>query len=75
MSNILLTVNLRSQPYASEAAQISVKNEPNTRESTEKPIIPANSRFVYPEFLPDPLVKYRHPIREKIERLDMLARR
>lgn len=32
-------------------------------------------RFVYPEFLPDPQVEYRHPIKEKIERQDMLKRR
>lgn len=37
--------------------------------------IPSNSRFVYPDFLPDPNPKYRHPIKEKIERQDMLSRR
>jgi len=42
---------------------------------TRKPIIPSNYRFVYPEFLPDPKVEWRNPIREKLERLDMLDRR
>jgi len=32
-------------------------------------------RFVYPEFLPDPNMKYRNRIREKLERIDMLKRR
>ncbi|KAB0799970.1 hypothetical protein PPYR_07853 [Photinus pyralis] len=32
-------------------------------------------RKVYVEFLPDPTVEFRNPIREKLERLDMLARR
>ncbi|KAH8248221.1 hypothetical protein KR038_007330 [Drosophila bunnanda] len=43
--------------------------------TTRKPIIPANYRFVYPEFLPDPKVEWRNSIREKLERLDMLERR
>jgi len=30
---------------------------------------------LYPEFLPDPKVEWRNPIREKLERLDMLDRR
>ncbi|EDW38211.1 GL12468 [Drosophila persimilis] len=40
-----------------------------------KPIVPSNYRFIYPEFLPDPKVEWRNPIREKLERLDMLDRR
>ncbi len=32
-------------------------------------------RYVYPEFLPDPNLKFRNRIREKLERLDMLHRR
>ncbi|KAH8340720.1 hypothetical protein KR059_005296 [Drosophila kikkawai] len=46
-----------------------------TPTTTRKPIIPANYRFVYPEFLPDPKVEWRNSIREKLERLDMLERR
>lgn len=48
-----------------------MKNVAEKRES----IIPSNYRFVYPEFLPDPDMTYRHPIREKLERQDMLNRR
>jgi len=32
-------------------------------------------RFVYPEFLPDPSIKWRNRVREKLERIDMLKRR
>lgn len=32
-------------------------------------------RYVYPEFLPDPNLKWRNRIREKLERMDMLKRR
>ncbi|CAL7937188.1 unnamed protein product [Xylocopa violacea] len=35
----------------------------------------ANYRFIYPEFLPDPNPLFRNSMREKLERLDMLARR
>jgi hypothetical protein len=32
-------------------------------------------RHAYPEFLPDPNPSYRNPLREKLERRDMLRRR
>ncbi|KAG1677009.1 39S ribosomal protein L19, mitochondrial [Nymphon striatum] len=34
-----------------------------------------NFRYFYPEFLPDPDISRRHPIREKLERIDMMRRR
>lgn len=34
-----------------------------------------SSRFVYPEFLPNPRPDWRNRVREKLERQDMLARR
>lgn len=72
-------VNLKNPSYSTKAAQ-SVndppKNEANQSKTPEKTVsIPPNSRFVYPEFLPDPNMKYRNPIREKLEREDMLNRR
>ncbi|XP_055387588.1 39S ribosomal protein L19, mitochondrial [Condylostylus longicornis] len=42
---------------------------------TRKPIVPPEFRFIYPEFLPDPNIKWRNGIREKLERIDMLNRR
>lgn len=47
-----------------------------TPEYEEKEKLTAShNRFIYPEFLPDPDMKFRNPIREKIERQDMLNRR
>ena len=34
-----------------------------------------NFRFMFPEFLPDPDPVYRNPVRERLERSDMLKRR
>lgn len=48
--------------------------EHKTVESSRSPFR-SNVRFLYPEFLPDPAVERRHPIREKLERMDMLKRR
>ncbi|XP_058453060.1 large ribosomal subunit protein bL19m [Malaya genurostris] len=40
-----------------------------------KSIVPPEYRFIYQEFLPDPKIEWRNPIREKLERMDMLDRR
>nr|XP_019539525.2 LOW QUALITY PROTEIN: 39S ribosomal protein L19, mitochondrial-like [Aedes albopictus] len=49
---------------------------PGSSSGTErKSIVPPDYRFVYREFLPDPKLEWRNPIREKLERLDMLDRR
>lgn len=45
----------------------------NTEHSKES--IATRYRFIYPEFLPDPNPIYRNALREKLERMDMLARR
>ncbi|CAK9825749.1 39S ribosomal protein L19, mitochondrial [Anthophora retusa] len=45
------------------------------KQANEDLISFTNYRFIYPEFLPDPNPLYRNPIREKLERMDMLARR
>uniref|UniRef100_A0A1B6EE67 Large ribosomal subunit protein bL19m n=1 Tax=Clastoptera arizonana TaxID=38151 RepID=A0A1B6EE67_9HEMI len=37
--------------------------------------VPLEYRFIYPEFLPDPTPEWRNPVREKLERMDMLCRR
>ncbi|KAK0167863.1 hypothetical protein PV327_001718 [Microctonus hyperodae] len=39
------------------------------------PIVPSEYRFVYPEFLPDPAPAHRNALRERLERMDMVARR
>lgn len=40
-----------------------------------KPVVPRDYRLMYPEFLPDPKIEWRNPVKEKLERLDMLQRR
>ncbi|XP_044749322.1 39S ribosomal protein L19, mitochondrial [Coccinella septempunctata] len=42
-------------------------------ESSKKNLL--TYRHIYPEFLPDPNVKFRNVIREKLERKDMISRR
>lgn len=65
--------------YSSEPAPTPVEDPSGNKERTNleklKSSLPENTRFVYPEFLPDPNMKFRHPIKEKIERQDMLNRR
>lgn len=63
-------VGVHSHSFSSKVADVSVNNASSKTQS-----VPSNSRFVYPEFLPDPEPKYRNPIKEKLERQDMLNRR
>lgn len=42
-------------------------------ESVDKPDL--NLRFKYPEMFPEPFMIWRNPVKEKLERKDMLARR
>ncbi|XP_071641497.1 large ribosomal subunit protein bL19m [Temnothorax longispinosus] len=64
----------------STAAQDSIQEAQNNKKIPERNVeqkktIPDRYRFIYPEFLPDPDPKYRNTLREKLERMDMLARR
>ncbi|XP_015521514.1 large ribosomal subunit protein bL19m [Neodiprion pinetum] len=47
------------------------KRKVDDRENTA----PLEFRFKYPEFLPDPNAAYRNSTRERLERMDMMARR
>uniref|UniRef100_A0A1B0GF22 Large ribosomal subunit protein bL19m n=1 Tax=Glossina morsitans morsitans TaxID=37546 RepID=A0A1B0GF22_GLOMM len=64
-------------PQIKKTGSLSTPKTPSSSSHTEtrKPVIPANCRFIYPEFLPDPKPEWRNPVREKLERLDMLDRR
>lgn len=77
-------MNFGKRFYASEPAQAPANDSPENaaianKEPTNleklKSSMPDSTRYIYPEFLPDPNMKFRHPIREKIERQDMLNRR
>lgn len=53
-------------------------NKPEKKSKTVQQELEENFapyRYIYPEFLPDPDLRYRNRIREKLERIDMLARR
>ncbi|XP_055613721.1 39S ribosomal protein L19, mitochondrial [Uranotaenia lowii] len=53
----------------------SSSGTPTSSGAERKSIIPPDYRFVYQEFLPDPKIEWRNPIREKLERMDMIDRR
>jgi len=62
----------------STVAQDPVQESHNSKileRNVEQKKILDRYRFIYPEFLPDPDPKYRNMVREKLERMDMLARR
>lgn len=60
---------------ASNSTGESRNNEMTEQNVEQKKVIPDRYRFTYPEFLPDPDPTYRNALREKLERIDMLARR
>lgn len=51
------------------------QNTTNVNPDLKDGTVPLNNRFIYPEFLPDPNPRYRNHLREKLERMDMIARR
>lgn len=63
-------------PVASESPiKASKLDQGKASRDARSPAIPAEYRYIYPEFLPDPKLEFRNSIREKLERLDMLNRR
>lgn len=74
---VVIKGNRLASHTANDAPAESIQTKTNEKREFKqfKPKIPANYRFVYPEFLPDPRLQYRNPIREKLERIDMLRRR
>ncbi|XP_011860642.1 PREDICTED: 39S ribosomal protein L19, mitochondrial-like [Vollenhovia emeryi] len=66
-----------SSTVASDSVQESPSSDKTPGENVErqKRAIPDRYRFIYPEFLPNPEPKYRNSLREKLERMDMMARR
>lgn len=67
-------------PFHSVATKVTAAVDQNsstftTGGETRKPMVPRDYRMIYPEFLPDPKIEWRNPVKEKLERLDMLNRR
>lgn len=68
--------NTSSAFYGSTQVELNLPEKRN-EDVKEKPRLHERSqvRFIYPEFLPDPKIEWRNPIREKLERSDMIKRR
>ncbi|XP_005190932.1 large ribosomal subunit protein bL19m [Musca domestica] len=75
----LVTPSLLRQTVFTRVVTFSTKAAPKEKEQYSNKqttnVAPTTYRFIYPEFLPDPKVEWRNPIREKLERLDMIDRR
>ncbi|KAM7363613.1 mitochondrial ribosomal protein L19 [Cochliomyia hominivorax] len=72
----VVTFSTKAQPKESFASSSSTTTKPSTvPQEPRKPFAPPTYRFIYPEFLPDPKVEWRNPVREKLERMDMIDRR
>ncbi|KAL9889969.1 large ribosomal subunit protein bL19m-like isoform 2-T4 [Glossina fuscipes fuscipes] len=55
-------------PQTKKTGSLSAPKAPSSSPTeTRKPVIPANCRFIYPEFLPNRKIEWRNPIREKLE--------
>ncbi|XP_053974707.1 39S ribosomal protein L19, mitochondrial isoform X2 [Hylaeus volcanicus] len=69
----------RASSSSAQALILKTKSESDSKNETTQESIDSSTlakyRFSYPEFLPDPNPLYRNSVREKLERLDMLARR
>uniref|UniRef100_A0A1I8P737 Large ribosomal subunit protein bL19m n=1 Tax=Stomoxys calcitrans TaxID=35570 RepID=A0A1I8P737_STOCA len=71
-------VTFSTKPLHKETANANATNtakHPGGNADSRKSIAPTTYRFIYPEFLPDPKVEWRNPIKEKLERMDMIDRR
>ncbi|XP_012062929.1 PREDICTED: 39S ribosomal protein L19, mitochondrial-like [Atta cephalotes] len=72
---ICYAVRRNSSTITQDSVQESQNNKIPEQNIEQKKVISDRYRFIYPEFLPDPDPKYRNSLREKLERMDMMARR
>ncbi|XP_065354575.1 large ribosomal subunit protein bL19m [Calliphora vicina] len=75
LKRVVVTFSTKPQPKESFAGNTTKSSTTHSAPEPRKPIAPPTYRFIYPEFLPDPKVEWRNPVREKLERLDMIDRR
>lgn len=68
-------IPLRRRIVKGALRYVATKGEFPKSADQRKPVISADYRFVYPEFLPDPKIEWRNVVREKLERIDMINRR
>lgn len=69
--SVLFFPGLSVQPICG----LRIASEVEGHKIKREPAVDPDIRFKYPEFLPHPYMKWRNPIREKLERADMLNRR
>ncbi|KAG7199971.1 hypothetical protein KM043_014399 [Ampulex compressa] len=74
-STVLESENGSHEGVISATQENSSSSESSFPSILQNSELPQNYRFVYPEFLPDPNPLYRNALRERLERMDMLARR
>ncbi|XP_047358006.1 39S ribosomal protein L19, mitochondrial [Vespa velutina] len=72
-----LTKEMRrcSSTISTQSLEKDSQNTTNVNTDLNDRAISLDYRFIYPEFLPDPNPLHRNYIREKLERMDMIARR
>lgn len=79
LGQIARTLIKEVRRYSSTVSEESLKRDnQNTRNlniDIKDGSVSLECRFIYPEFLPDPNPEHRNAVREKLERLDMVARR
>ena len=64
-----------SKNNKSEVAVKKSETEEVQIETNDEKLSRRDYRFIFPEFLPDPNLKFRNPLAEKLQRKDLLARR
>ncbi|BES93953.1 ribosomal protein L19 [Nesidiocoris tenuis] len=75
--NVQLQLERRNATVASPVTldENVVRPEAKELSKSDQKFNSLQQRFVYPEFLPNPTLEWRNPIREKLERIDMMRRR
>ncbi|XP_018044407.1 PREDICTED: LOW QUALITY PROTEIN: 39S ribosomal protein L19, mitochondrial-like [Atta colombica] len=68
-------VRRNSSTLTQDSVQESQNNKIPEQNIEQKKVISDRYQFIYPEFLLDPDLKYHNSLREKLERMDMMARR
>ncbi|XP_043281897.1 39S ribosomal protein L19, mitochondrial [Venturia canescens] len=75
-SRSLVTTSTNVEAVSNATVQKSRKElVEDLKSQSSEDFVPPEYRFMYPEFLPDPKPEFRNRLREKLERMDMMARR
>ena len=72
-TSLVKYLNIRNAKLIRNLSSTSLPSTPSQYQNKSFKV--SEYRHVYAEFLPDPNIEFRNPVREKIERLDMISRR